>query len=74
MARNRIERLLDTYFNRPLEEYRMMLASVRTTGGLNSEEKDILKAQLHGVHADAIIRHTSRHDKKADESAAGRSH
>jgi len=74
MARSRVERLLDTYFNRPLKEYRMMLAMLRTSGGLNSEEMDILKAQIPGVHADAIIRHASRLDKRADKSAAGKSH
>lgn len=65
MARSRVERLLDTYFNRPLKEYRMMLASLRTSGGLNPEEMDQVKAHAHGVHADAIIRHAGRPDKKA---------
>ncbi len=74
MARSRVERLLDTYFNRPLKEYQTMLTSLRTSGGLNSEEIDLLKTQLPGVHADAIIRHASRLDKKVDKSAAGRSH
>ena len=74
MARSRVERLLDTYFNRPLKEYRMMLASLRTSGGLNAEEMDKVKALVPGVHADAIIRHASPLVKKADRSAAGRSH
>jgi hypothetical protein len=43
MARSRVEKLLETYFNRLLKEYQMMLASLRTSGGLNSEEMNLLK-------------------------------
>lgn len=72
MARNRVERLLNAYFNRPLKEYRTMVTSLRTSGGLDSEEMDLLKVQVHGVHADAIIRHASCCDEKAEKSAAGK--
>ena len=56
MAQDRVERLIDTYFNRPRNEYLTVLSSIKRQGGLREEEIRSIQERLPDVHSSAIIR------------------
>ena len=57
MARNKADRLLFAYFERPVKEYVHTLESVKAAGGLSNEEIEEIRAEAPAVHAEAILRH-----------------
>jgi hypothetical protein len=57
MVRNKADRLLFAYFERPKEEYIQTLESIIAAGGLNDEEIEAIRAGAPRVHAEAILRH-----------------
>ena len=59
MTTKRVDRLLDAYFHRPVEEYLDVCLSIKETGGLNSNEIITIKTQVPYVHAQTIIRHVT---------------
>jgi len=57
MTRNKAERLLFAYFERPRREYVQILESINASGGLSNEEVEQVRAKAPELHAEAILRH-----------------
>jgi hypothetical protein len=57
MFSHRIERLLDAYFNRPVDEYIEFISAIKARGGLSQKEIGELKQRAFYIHAETILRH-----------------
>ncbi len=53
---SRIDKLLNAYFNQPLKEYAQVVAEIKNSGGLTSEEIGALQTKLLYVDAHMIVR------------------
>ena len=62
MTRNKADRLLFAYFERPREEYVQILESISASGGLSNEEVERVRANAPEFHAEAILRHLAATD------------
>lgn len=56
MPLNRIEQLLNAYFNEPMKEYLRLLSEIKDSGGLTSEEVHKIESQVLYVDASTIVR------------------
>lgn len=56
MPQDRVSRLIDSYFYRPLKEYLLLLSSIKRQGGLSEEEIRSIRSRLPYGHSSAIIR------------------
>jgi len=62
MTRNRADRLLFAYFERPRKEYVQTLDNIIASGGLSNEEVERVRANALEFHVEAILRRLAATD------------
>ena len=57
MSQDRVSGLLAAYFTQPYEDYGEVVLTIRSDGGLTSEEVSLIKRRVLHIDANTIIRH-----------------
>ena len=57
MFSNKVSSLLFAYFERPIKDYVRTLESIDASGGLNSEEIALIRANAPEFDVEAMLRH-----------------
>lgn len=70
MPNDRVSGLLAAYFNQPYPDYGEVILEIRNSGGLNSEEVQLLQTKVLLVDANAILRQSGTTGTKATTSSS----
>lgn len=65
MLEDRVSELLTAYFDQPYPDYGEVVLEIRNSGGLNTEEVQLIQTRVLLVDANAILRHSGTTEAKA---------
>ena len=64
MPDERVQTLLQAYFNQPYEKYGELVLKINESGGLTSDEVKAIESQVLGIDASAMFRHSGTTDAR----------